>query len=273
MTGERTKRESIKTLDGILRGEARLQSALHRGERSFSIGGVGGLAILLTAVYGLGMGSFSLFREQGPSWQQLFASTLKVPALFALTLVVTFPSLYVFSAIFGARLKLSSILRLLISTLSVNLCVLASLGPIVAFFSVSSTSYPFMVLLNVVMFTVAGLFGLAFLRSNLVELGELQDQEEEQDAVEVIPDEEADAAPGAPAFFRTQRRRKGQPSSARLVRGLMAAWMVVFGLVGAQMGWVLRPLIGDPDRPFTWFRERESNFFEALVGTLRDLIG
>ena len=57
--------------------------------------------------------------------------------------------------------------RLLIASLAVNLAVLASLGPIVAFFSVSTTSYHFMVLFNVLVFTVAGLLGLVFLIQTL----------------------------------------------------------------------------------------------------------
>ena len=45
--------------------------------------------------------------------------------------------------------------------------MLASLGPIVAFFSASTTSYPFMVLLNVVVFGAAGMLGLVFLLQTL----------------------------------------------------------------------------------------------------------
>ena len=44
-------------------------------------------------------------------------------------------------------------------------------------------------------------------------------------------------------------------------------WVIVFGLVGAQMGWVLRPFVGNPNQPFQWFRERESNFFQAVWET------
>jgi hypothetical protein len=47
---------------------------------------------------------------------------------------------------------------------------------------------------------------------------------------------------------------------------------VIFGLVGAQMGWVLRPFIGDPGREFEWFRHRQSSFFEAVWGALRQLL-
>jgi hypothetical protein len=39
----------------------------------------------------------------------------KVPLLFGLTLLVTFPSLYVFNALVGSQLTLSSVLRLIVA--------------------------------------------------------------------------------------------------------------------------------------------------------------
>ena len=53
--------------------------------------------------------------------------------------------------------------------------------------------------------------------------------------------------------------------------GLRESDVLLFGLVGVQMGWVLRPFIGDPDRPFAWFRERDSNFFQAVWQALAGL--
>ena len=50
-------------------------------------------------------------------------------------------------------------------------------------------------------------------------------------------------------------------------------WLVAFGLVGAQMGWVLRPFVGSPFLAFTWFRPREASFFEAVLKSLRQLFG
>ena len=44
---------------------------------------------------------------------QMLATILKVPLLFLLTLIVTFPSLYVFSALSGSRLSAGATLRLL----------------------------------------------------------------------------------------------------------------------------------------------------------------
>ena len=58
---------------------------------------------------------------------------------------------------------------------------------------------------------------------------------------------------------------------SRHVRTIFRVWMIVFGLVGAQMGWVLRPFIGNPNLPFTWFRGRESNFFQAVFHTVLSL--
>ena len=50
-------------------------------------------------------------------------------------------------------------------------------------------------------------------------------------------------------------------------------WLLAFALVGAQMAWVLRPFIGDPQRPFEWLRSRESNFFLDVFQALGQLFG
>ena len=63
--------------------------------------------------------------------------------------------------------------------------------------------------------------------------------------------------------------RHGVPTA---VRNVFQIWVLVFGLVGAQTGWVLRPFIGDPSKPFTFFRERQSNFFEGVVKTTGRLL-
>jgi len=45
--------------------------------------------------------------------------------------------------------------------------------------------------------------------------------------------------------------------------------MVVFGLVGVQMGWVLRPFIGAPNSPLQFFRERAWGDRNAYVVVAR----
>jgi hypothetical protein len=215
-------------------------------------------------------------------WEQLLASTAKVPLLFCLTLLVTFPSLYVFNALVGSRLSMVGMLRLVVAALCVMMAVLASLGPIVAFFAVSTTSYPFMKLLNVVAYAVAGSLGLSFLLQTLHRLSVAQMEGESLAAAEdranegSMPAEEAGAPPGYPApppyptpgALERMRERALDPR----VRTIFRIWVVVFGLVGAQMSWILRPFIGNPEQPFTFFRERESHFFQSVLEAFRKLM-
>jgi hypothetical protein len=50
-------------------------------------------------------------------------------------------------------------------------------------------------------------------------------------------------------------------------------WVVLYALVGAQMGWILRPFIGAPELPFVWFRGREANVFMDVIRALGELLG
>src|SRR4051794_32272109 len=88
----------FRDLDRILRGDATRLSALDRGRIDISVGGLTIVLVLLAMAYGVCMGTFALAKEAGPSFQQVIASMVKVPALFVLTLVVTLPSLYVSNA-------------------------------------------------------------------------------------------------------------------------------------------------------------------------------
>jgi hypothetical protein len=141
------------------------------------------------------MGCFAVLKPGGPSYLQLIAAMLKVPALFFLTLVVTFPSLYVFNALVGSRLSVGAVLRLLLAALAVMVTVLASLGPIVAFFSVSTTTYAFMQLINVLAFGVSGLLGLIFFLRTLERLSIVPTAQGPVDAEEPLaPDRSEHAA-------------------------------------------------------------------------------
>jgi len=157
----------FKQLDKILRGDATRISLLAEGRFTIPVAGLSASIILLGVLYGLCAGTFAMIRTGGQAYMQMIASGIKLPMLFFLTLAVTFPSLYVFNAIIGTRLSVISALRLLIAALGVMLVVLASLGPIVVFFALSTKSYPFMVLLNVGTSIVSGVLGLGFLLRTL----------------------------------------------------------------------------------------------------------
>ncbi len=269
----------LSHLDRLLRGDATRSDALRGGMLQIQAGGLGVLIVLLGAIYGLCMGSYSLLKEVPPTlldpngrYLQLAATMIKVPALFYLTLLVTFPSLYVFNALVGSRLTVLSVLRLLIASLTVNLAVLSSLGPIVLFFSLTTKSYPFVLLLNVVMYSVAGVLGLGFLRQTLHRLTSFEmPRELAVDRAAVGAGDSADEV----VLVETEPSALDMPSGqafGRHTRLVFGCWMIVFALVGAQMGWVLRPFVGSPGLPFTWFRERGSNFFEAVLNTLGALL-
>jgi len=295
-------------LDRILRGEATRPSDIQNADIKFPVVGVSVIVILLAITYGFCMGIFALVRGvENSAYQgallQTFASMCKVPLLFFMTLVVTFPSLYVFNALVGSKLKVFPVLKLLVASLAVNLAVLASMGPILAFFSVSTPNYHFIVLLNVVVFGVAGVLGLAFLVQTLNRLSLSQQQRlTPAPTVEVVdrplatkpdltdrPDLLGQPQPQSPRQLQPSVVQDSTKQRQRIARGgpldridgaiiglnvrkVFTVWMLVFGLVGAQMGWVLRPFIGSPNRPFQLFRERHSNFFEAVLNTLWEFL-
>ncbi len=276
----------LRELDRLLRGELTQVAVLRERGFSLPLRGITVLIVLLGFITGVCMGTFALLHQDGSRLEQLAASTLKVPALFLLTLLVTFPSLYVFNALIGSRLRLMSNLRLLVGSLGVTLAVVASFGPIVAFFSLSTTSYPFIVLLNVAAFGIAGALGLTFLLLTLHRLSLLDTEPSRTVAVarlaslseELANDDKASSteAPKADQTSPEVRSFSALELEPQHVLGqhiwtVFRIWVFVFALVGSQMSWILRPFIGNPNEPFTWFRPRQSNFFEAVWHALQNL--
>lgn len=56
------------------------------------------------------------------------------------------------------------------------------------------------------------------------------------------------------------------PESGRRMRLPLLLYLLVFGSVGAQMAWVLRPFIGSPSLGFELVRDLESNIFAHVLG-------
>ena len=261
-----------RDLDRILRGETTGLSALRRKSVEVELDGLSAVLVFLAMVYGACMGCFALLKEGGPSYWQVISSMLKVPALFFLTLVVTFPSLYVFNALIGSRLGMGALLRLLVAALAVMLAVLSSLGPIVAFFSVSTSSYQFMVVLNVLTFGVSGILGLTFLFRTLQRLSAAPPEPAADESAELAPPPESGEAAVPALEPPSELERLDLHVLGPNVKTVFRCWVILFGMVGAQMGWVLRPFIGKPGLPFVGFRGRESNFFEGVWQAIVSLL-
>lgn len=233
-------------IDTLLRGGFSKREDLERGRFEIPASTLVKAGILLGVSYGVFMGLFAAFRGGPGSMAQLLTSMVKVPSLFLLTLLVTFPSLYVFSALSGSRLEFKDTLRLLLAAIAVNLTLLASFGPVTGFFTLSTESYPFMILLNVFFFAVSGAIGLGFLKRALATV------------FAVVPAVTGTSSPPAAA---------SDPASR-----VFQIWTLIYAVVGAQMGWVLRPFVGAPNEPFQFFRERQSNFFAAVLNALSNLM-
>jgi hypothetical protein len=258
----------FRDIDFLLRGQFTKREDLQAGKVLSPVRTLVAASLVLGAVYGAFMGLYSVLRSGGAHWAQLVASTVKVPLLFLLTLAVTFPSLYVFSALARSRLALSETARILLAAITVNLAVLASFGPVTGFFTLSTDSYPFMIVLNVLFFGISGLVGIGFLRKAMDAVFDQRTPSTPPPLPAEGPAAGATAARDAELRAALLRPPRGRAEPAGAV---FRIWAVIFGVVGAQMGWILRPFVGTPTLPFQMFRPRASNFFVAVLDALRNL--
>jgi hypothetical protein len=259
-------------LDDLLRGKKTAPDLLADGKIDLSIRSFIPLAVLLAMVYGFFMGWYAVLGHEEANYLQLLASAVKLPALFLLTLLVTAPSLYVFSALAGGHLNVKPTMRLLVGAIVVNVAVAASLGPILGFFSLSTESYPFMVILNVLLLAIAGIVGLGFLLRTLRGLAaaslKLETPSPQSTGPAAVSVGLSTDAAITPTVTPSPPARTATAQAALIFK----IWVLIYSLVGAQMGWLLRPFIGSPDMPFSWFRQRDGNFFQSVISHLQKLL-
>lgn len=184
------------------------------------------------AAYGVVMGA-------GHSIAQATASFFKLPTLFLATLAICAPSLHFFNVLFGSSQTASQTIALILTAISTTAVLLFSLAPITLFFLLSSSEYVFFKLLNVVFFVISGGLGVMFLRQGM----------------RIVTETENDEADG----IHTRRL-------------IFAIWVVLYGFVGSQMAWVLRPFIGEPDRNFILFSHSGGNIYTDVIESLRTLL-
>ncbi len=280
----------FRHIDSLLRGELKRDGASADEAVDFPLVPVVVASVILAAIFGACIGSFTAVssKEGTDGLMQLLASTVKMPLLFYLTLIVTFPSLYVFNALMGSHLNVKAALKMLVAAIAVMVSILASLGPIIVFFAFSTpggkTGHRFILLLVVALSTAAGLLGLNYLlrmlhrytKPRVSPLGPKSDmghvivaQVPQTDSPPVMTSELESASKSPDRLFRPIEKRPEPFSPADTI---FRVWVFVFAMVGAQMSWVLRPFIGSPDLEFSWFRERSGNFFQAIYRIIMQLL-
>lgn len=204
------------------------------------------------ASYGLVMGSSHSF------WQAL-ASAAKLPVLFLLTLVICLPTLYLFNLICGGRLSARQALALVLAAITVTSTLTLSFAPITLFFMVTMQNYPFFILLNTIILALTGAFGLSFLVDGM---RRMNDQSLTEQAVQ--PEEQPEAHQ-----YKPNVKLLSIVSHPRQVNmKLLSMWLLLYGFVGTQLAWTLRPFYGDPTKPFTLFRPIEDNFYIGVIETI-----
>lgn len=232
---------SSRRLVGIVRGDGAWAASLRCGEVGLDVP-TAALAVALTAIYGLGMGIFGVAHGVGTWQEQLLANVVKVPVLALLSFVLTSPAFFAANALGGLGLPAMAALRLWAATFAVFAAVLGALAPATGIVSVVC-NYSFATLINLAFFTAAGLTAVAFIFRS----------------VRVLH------ASGGGSVA---------PSRARPIRPLaaFAAWAVVFGIVGAQVGWRMRPLIGWHAAPFGWYRVDGMSLWDGVVSEIHNIL-
>jgi len=186
---------------------------------------------------------------------QSLSSAIKLPILFLLTLAICLPTLYLFNLLCGGRLSARQALALALAAITVSSALTLAFAPITLFFLITAQSYPFFQLLNVAILALTGAVGLRFLVSGMRSMNALALEDQPPDAV---PDQQPGEGADAPAPTRIRR-----PASASMT--LLYVWLLLYGFVGTQLGWTLRPFFGDPHKPFIIFRAIEGNFYLGVV--------
>ena len=180
-------------------------------------------AAALYAVYGFSMGLFN-------STTAGLISALKLPVLYAGTLLICFPILYLLNHRQGPGLSVARCAAVLGLSMAANAIALASYAPVSYFFILTSSddAYAFLVAMHVAVFAAAGVVSLTVVA----------------------------------AIMRASAEAARRPLRWRF----LIAWALAYGFVGSQMSWALRPWIGAPGVEYAVLRAREGSFLQAVSG-------
>jgi hypothetical protein len=185
---------------------------------------------LFFAIYGAIIGSFH-------SWEQALSSAVKLPALYLITLIICFPTLYFFNILFGSQRTFGQHFAMLLTAVAVISVLLFSFAPITLFFLISTFNYQFFTLLNVAILSITGFIGIKFLYQGMRLMAE-----EDTEGIE------------------TRMR-------------LLRFWLILYAFVGTQLAWTLRPFFGRPGTSFVLFRELDGNFYLSIFHAIQEILG
>jgi hypothetical protein len=191
-----------------------------RGRGCFSIGtppaGRIPHLLLFIAVFGFIYGAvMTSFSGLAPGrYHQMLYVGIKVPLLLLVTSFLCLPSFFVVNTVARLREDFPEALHAVLAGQACVTVALAALAPVTALCYVSSDDYNVAVLLNAAMFTVAAVAAHVVMRRYY-----------------------------GPLIRRAPRHA-----------AMLVFWFFLYAFVGIEMGWVLRPFIGDPHAPVAFLR-------------------
>ncbi len=242
-------------------------------------------SVISLAAYGAVLGASN-------GWLQALVSTVKLPLLFLATLAICLPTLYLFNLVFGARLSVLQACALIMVAITVTAVLTFAFAPISLFFLITARSYAFFKLLNVAILALTAIVGLRFLTSGMRALNKhvivestLSDQvvvaskQRQRELVSAKVGGTADAGTqpatnGATSTAPQNQQVASQPAADERPASmlLLYIWILLFGFVGTQLAWTLRPFFGSPDKPFELFRDIDGTFDGDVLSTLGSLL-
>jgi hypothetical protein len=80
-------------------------------------------------------------------------------------------------------------------------------------------------------------------------------------------------APLPPRPMPSQLSPQLPPGQRPASMALLYIWILLFGFVGTQLGWTLRPFFGSPGEPFQLFRNLDGTFYGDIFSTIGHLLG
>jgi hypothetical protein len=156
----------------------------------------------------------------------VFYAAVKVPLLIATTTALCLPGFFVLNTVAGLRDDFAEAMRAVLTSQGAFAVVLLGLAPVIMFLYVCGFSHKQALLANIAAFCLAAVVAQLVLLSR----------------------------------YRSLRERNHRHA------WLLFAWAGLYAFVGTQAGWMLRPFVGVPDKPVTFFRQEPfSNAYVALL--------
>jgi hypothetical protein len=162
------------------------------------------------------------------SLARILTNPFKLPVLLVLTTFLCLPTLYIFSSYLGSRRSFAQMTALAFSGIAIVGVVLAAFAPITWFLTFTAPgAYALHVLVNVAVLSLAGCMGVGFL-------------------------------------FHGIRKLQADAPDLGKQTSFMGLWVALYGLVGAQMGWMLRPFFSASEILFRGPSPDGGNVFGAI---------